>query len=248
MGAMRARKLILAIAGLLLVSLAGGLGVLFYLLKVEPDFYQHCVVPESKERKTRSAEFLGLFGQLAGHIADSKGKWQVCFTQAHINSYFAEDFIRLGDAAHLQRQGISEPRVVFDKDRLRLAFRYGSNLWSTVFSFDLRTWLAPEEPNVIALEFLSRNAGALPISAKSFLDQISAIARRNKIEVVWFRHKGNPVALLHLTTGRDRASAQLTHLRIEGGKLTIGGISFEPGQPITQDAAVEATADQSNTQ
>lgn len=235
---MRKRHLIVVLVGGVVLAVVGGLGTLFVLLKSEPDFYHECYVPEGKERKKMSAEFLGAFTQMANQIVDGR-KWQVTFTQAQINSYFLEDFVRLGDAAHLQQQGISEPRVVFEKDRMRVAFRYGSSLWSTVFSFDLRTWLAPEEPNVVAVEFLARNAGAMPISAKSFLDQITGIARRNKIEIIWFRHNGNPVALLHLTTGRERPNAQLQHLRVEDGKLTIAGMSFEPGQSIAEDGSVE---------
>lgn len=237
---MRRNQILFILIALVAITIIGGVGAVGYLLKIEPDFYVNCTVPEGKDRKKMSAEFLGVFSQLAGYIADySREPWQVSFTQDQINSYFAEDFVRLGDAAHLQQQGISEPRVVFEKDRMRLAFRYGSSLWSTVFSFDVRTWLAPEEPNVVAVEFLGRNAGALPISAKSFLDQISDLAKRNKIELVWFRHNGNPVALLHLTTGRERPGAQLQQLRIENGKLSIGGLSIEPGQALTDAAASE---------
>jgi len=246
---MRRNRLLITFIVLVGLTLAGVAGTTGYLLKMEPQFYVDCAVPEGKERKKMSAAFLGIFSQLASHIADySREPWQVTFSQNQINSYFAEDFIRLGDAAHLQQQGISEPRVVFEKDRMRLAFRYGSSFWSTVFSFDVRTWLAPEEQNVIAIEFLARNAGSMPISAKSFLDQISNLARRNKIEIVWFRHNGNPVALLHLTTGRERPGAQLQHLKVENGKLTIGGLSFEPGQHLTETAAfIEEPAEMEKT-
>src|SRR5687768_10232241 len=121
---MRRRKLLAIIAAAGLIAVAATVAVVAFSLKTEPDFYRQCELPEGKARKTKSAEFLGIFSQLASNIVDGKGKWQISFTQDQINSYFCEDFIRLGDAAHLQRQGISEPRVVFEKDRLRLAFRY----------------------------------------------------------------------------------------------------------------------------
>jgi hypothetical protein len=78
--------------------------------------------------------------------------------------------------------------------------------------------------NVICLEILGRKAGAMPVSAQSLLELISEQARKD-IEVTWYRHEGNPVALLRFQNDRARPTFQLRRLELRQGMITIGGMS-----------------------
>jgi len=119
---------------------------------------------------------------------------------------------------------------VLEDDRLRLAFRYGKNTWSTIVSYDLKVWLAPKDTNVLCVEILGRHAGALPVSAQTLLNEISEVAAKRGIEVTWWRHNGNPVALIRLQADRARPTARLLRLEVKQGMMTVGGISLEPAQ------------------
>src|SRR6266446_476164 len=147
------RPIILLSIGIALLT-GIGLTVLALVLKHEPGFYRRAAVPTGPERKQLSTACLGRFTELIGCLKDGSGDWEIKISQGQFNSYFDEDFIRLGDADALRRNGISEPRLAVEGDRIRLGFRYGSGLWSTVVSYDLRIWLAPRDVNVVAVEIL----------------------------------------------------------------------------------------------
>src|SRR5262249_5203406 len=145
----------------------------------------------AKQSTEFTAELAGLFNDMV-----NKQQWFGRFTDEQINSYFAEDFVRSGTAEKLLPEGMHEPRISIQPDRIRLSFRYGAGVWSTIVSIDLGVWLAAKEPNVVVLELKGLRAGSLPISAQSLLEHISEAARGQSLEVTWYRHNGNPVAVL----------------------------------------------------
>lgn len=206
------------------------LGGLALVLKHQPGFYRRSAVAVGKERKDLSTAFLGRFTHLINCIVDGgKDEWEVTFSEAQFNSYFEEDFVRLGDAAALKKHGIHQPRLVFEHDRIRLAFRVGSGLWSTVVSYDLRVWLAPKEINVLAVEICGRQAGALPLSTNSLHQEMGEIAQRHNVKMDWYRHHGNPVAVIRFQT--ERRHTQLRRIDVRHGSITISGASLEPTTP-----------------
>ena len=91
----------------------------------------------------------------------------------------------------------------------------------------MRVWLTPREPNVIALELRGLHAGSLPIAAQSLLESVSETARQNNIEFTWYRHQGNPVALLRFQADQDRPTYRLDHLVLEQGVIRVDGRSVE---------------------
>lgn len=224
------KKKVLLISGMTFLIVAGIVALLAALIKHEPGFYRRAIMPPGKDRIDLSKACFGRFFTLGANWMDGKGEWSVTFSEAQLNSYFEEDFVRLGDAEALRKQGISDPRIVLENDRLRLAFRYGRPPWSTVISYDLRVWLAPKDVNVVCFEILGRHAGALPMSSQSLLNEISEVAGRRGVEVQWFRHEGNPVALVRFQADRAKPSAHLRRLEVKQGLITIGGISLDPVQ------------------
>jgi len=225
------KKKTLILASLSLLLTAGIVTAMILMAMHEPGFYRRAEVSPGKVRKEMSGAFVGQFAKLLNYWKDWRGEWNVSFTEAQINSFFAEDFVGPdagNSAAVLAQQGIADPRIIMENDKLRLAFRYGTGAWSTVLSYDLKLWLAPKEVNVVCVEILGRHAGALPIGTQSLLNEFSELAGKQGIEVTWYRHEGNPVALIRFQANGSRPTAQLRRLDVKQGWITIGGLSLEP--------------------
>jgi hypothetical protein len=181
-------------------------------------------MPPGKERLDQSKACVGRLASLINYIQNGAQEWLVEISEEQLNSFFEEDFLKWGESEMLKKSGISGPRMVFEPDKIRLAFRYGSKPFSTVISFDVKVWLPPREVNVVAVEFLGRHAGSLPISAQSLLDLLSEQASNRNIEVSWYRHNSNPVAVVRFQADQVRPTFQLRRIDLSQGKLTIGGL------------------------
>jgi hypothetical protein len=208
----------------IVVLILGSVGAALALLIVhEPGFYRRSAMPPGPARKHNSGAFVSECARLVDEIRNHTQKnWYATFTDAQINSYFEEDFIRSRTDQVFLPAGISAPRIAIEDDKIRLAFRYGKGAWSTVISIDLRVWLAKQDTNVVALELQGLHAGSLPISAQSLLERISEACQRNNIDVKWYRHNGNPVALLRFQTDSPRPAVQLAKIELRKGLLVIG--------------------------
>jgi hypothetical protein len=225
---MSRNSVLLAIGIVLLV--VGSVGAaLALLVGHEPGFYRRSAVPPGPVRKQHSGAFVSECFRLIQEIKSHRQpKWYATFTDAQINSYFEEDFIKSRTDQVFLPAGISAPRVAIEDDKIRLAFRYGKGPWSTVISIDLRVWLAKRDTNVVALELQGLHAGSLPISAQSLLERISEACQRNNIDVKWYRHNGNPVALLRFQSDSPRPAVQLSKIQLRKGLLVIGCRSIIP--------------------
>src|SRR5205823_2248232 len=180
-------------------------------------------LPEGPQRRQLAGEFLA---QMAGMIDGviNEQDWTCRLTAEQINAWFAEDFGRDAKTDKVLPAGVREPRVSIDADRIRLAFRYGTEPWAAVVSIDLRLWLAPKEPNVLALELQGMRAGAVPISAQSLLESVYEAARQQNIDPSpWYRHRGNPVTLLRFQADKVTPTIRLKRLELHPGEIFISG-------------------------
>jgi hypothetical protein len=221
------RRSVLVAVGIFLLLTCGGATALLLLVRYEPERYVQATVPPGPGRTDLSKKFCAKFSDLISGIGSDRD-WYAQFTDEQINSYFDEHFVQQGLDVRLLPEGISQPRLVIEPDKIRLAFRYGSGFWSTVISVDLRVWLARNEPNVVALKLEGFHAGALPISAQSLLERISEVGRQNGIDVNWYRHEGHPVALLRFQADQAQPTMQLVAVQLGQGVIEIKGRSNEP--------------------
>jgi hypothetical protein len=219
---MRRKPLLLILAIFLAVLVIGGVPLVI-ALRYQPDFYRRAAVAPGDLRKQRSKEFIGQFVHLLNDPREYR-VWGARLTDSQVNSYFEEDFLRPGDFGRsFFPEGLNDPRIAFENERIRLGMRYGSGWWSSIVSVDLRVYLAAHEANVVVVEIERIRAGAVPISAQSILERLSEMARRQDIEVIWYRHQGRPVALLRFGAGRSDSGVQLQQLLLQDGTLTISG-------------------------
>lgn len=227
--------------GIVAVLLGSVLGVLGLLVRHQPAFYGRSELPEGDARQKHARAFYVEVSNLFDGIIN-KRQWDAAITEEQINSYFAEDFLQANTDVPILPEYIREPRVSFEPDRIRLAFRYGFGAWSTVVSINLRVWLTAKEPNVVALELQGLQAGSLPISAQSLLEAVSEMARQHNVQVTWYRHKGNPVALLRFQPYQYRPTFHLQRLELRDHMIVIGGRSIDAVPHPAAAPAPEVTA------
>jgi hypothetical protein len=216
------RQSILRTLGILGVLFGGVFVVLAVLVHHAPESYTRLDVPAGPERQRLSEDFYRALCRLYEDI-NGNDTWNAPFTEEQVNSYFEEDFVQSGVNKRLLPDRMSGPRVGFEADRVRIAFRYGCGLLSTVVSIDFRVWVS-KTSNVICLELLGSHAGVLPINAQSLLKRITdELMRQNSLQVSWYRHEGRPVALLSFQSDQPRTTLQLTEIKVEAGKIAIRG-------------------------
>jgi hypothetical protein len=223
---MSRRSLCLTVGALACVA-ALAAGVLLLLIRHEPRTYRDAPLPAGDRKRDSSRAFVTKATDLYNQISTDP-VWSSEFTDEQVNSYLEEDFITQNLDSQMLPDGISAPRVVFEPDRVHLAFRYGSGAWSSVISVDLHVWLPRCEANVVALELEGFHAGALPITAQSLLAKLSEVGSKYGAEVSWYRHDGHPVALLRFQPEGPRTTLQLTGVHFQEGKVVIQGKTGEP--------------------
>ena len=214
-----------------LVLLLGCIGgSLVYLVRREPASYREIQIPDEPQRRKLSGDFASGVQQLLDSIGNNaEDRWEKTFTAEQMNSYFVEDFVRV--RPFKLPEGINSPRVCIEPGKLQLAFRYGRGFWNSVISVDMNIWLVANEANLVAVELSSLRAGALPISMQSIQEQIAEAARQWNVDVTWYRHEGNPVALVRFQPDRPNPTVLLQRLELQSGRVVIEGKSTD-GAPL----------------
>ena len=218
---MRRRSLVLTF--LIVVAAVGVIGGgVAALLKREPDFYADRI---DETDPTLGPRVLTRFGELKNDIR-SKDEWHATFTAAELDAFCRETLGRGGSLAGVLPDGLTDPRVSVDGDRVRVAARYGAGLWSTVLSVEMRAWLVKDETNTIALELVGLWAGGLPLGTQSVLDSITESARGANVMATWYRYDGHPVGIFRLYADQVRPTTQISRFTVRDGQLTLTGRSL----------------------
>ena len=169
--------------------------------------------------------------------------WEVIFTSEQINAWLAADLEQ--KFPQLLPTGVSEPRVAIEDGLAKVACRYTSPKFSTVFSLELDSFLT-ETTNEFAIRIAKARAGALPVPLKRFFDQITARAEEANLSVLWTQQEDSPVALVKLPTNLDdvRSDVVIEVIEIEEGQIRIAGrvvpgveLQSMPQQPRFADAS-----------
>jgi hypothetical protein len=220
---MRRRSLVVTI--LILVAAVGSAGgVLAGLLKHEPAFYT-ARNDGGYDDPSVGARVLTKFGDLKNDIR-SKAEWGATFSTEELNAFFQMTLGEDGGLAAVLPDGLSDPRIIIDGNRILMAARYGKGTWSTVLSLELRGWLVKGETNTVALEIVGMWAGGLPLGTQSMLDSISETARDSNVVATWYRNEGHPVGVFRFYADQARPTTQIRRFKIEEGRLTVMGRSM----------------------
>ncbi|MBD3676613.1 MAG: hypothetical protein HUJ26_24135 [Planctomycetaceae bacterium] len=159
----------------LLLLLGGGvlLGVAFWLLwqssQSVPEFYGAAlddpeVTPEiAVEVKERTQN---LIQEIESTEADER-VWTETLTDRECNAWLAYEFPKLFPDA--EREGLSDPRIHFEEDRILLGCRLDTEKFSGVVSFVVRPQI--ETPHQLSLQVLSARVGQIPLPLETLIDE-----------------------------------------------------------------------------
>jgi hypothetical protein len=212
------------VAGFVALVLFG----LIAMIKSEPSFYAQADMPpgptrlelavKAQQRNTALVEI------------PSENNWNYIFSADELNAWFQEDFLTQGGDNNLP-DGFHAPRVRFENGKMRFGMRYGTGLFSTILSMEVRLWKVQGQVNMLAMEIVNTQAGRLPFSSAFFLDDISELVRGQKIEISWYRYNGHPVAIIRFQPEVTLPTFQFDKIELRDGTLTISGRSADIGVP-----------------
>jgi len=221
---MRRKRFWMSVAlviGFVLLVLIG----LVAMIKSEPNFYAQALMPAGEGRKQHSDSAKSQYQNIYSALSDQNG--EVVFSANEINGFLQEEFHRVGGDENLP-EGVSDLRVKIEDGKMRLGFRLGKGIRSTIVALELRLWKVPGEINMLAMEVVSLQAGSLPLSTGTLLEYISETVRRENVEITWFRsEKGNPVAIMRFQADQTRPTFQFDAVELKDGKLMIKVRSME---------------------
>jgi len=218
---MRRRRQLLALIAASTVVL-GGIGtILWYAVKHEPTFYRRAQLDAGPDRQKLAQDFLRCSSDVWNLMANGQ-PWALTFSQDQLNAYL-QDENTSSTGLFSYPDNVTDPRVEFDTDRIRIGFRYGSGTMSAIVSVDLRTWLLAKEPNAIALELCGLSVGGLPLGSHALMEYVTEAAREWNADVQWYRNGAHPVAIIRLQANNSRPTLQLRRFEISSGQMLLHG-------------------------
>ena len=202
-----------------------GLLAVYLALRHEPRWYAETVAAaDSKAEEKASDQMLQRAADLASNL-ETKGGWKIAFTAEEINGWMAVDM----PANHpdFLPKSLSDPRVIIEPDGVTLACRASHSGITTVVSLKVDVYLAEE--NLIAVRIRKARAGSLPWPLGKIVDGFTESAVRSDVRLSWRQIDGDPLALIKIpkTQGPGQRQIQVTTLRLEDGKIIVGGSTGE---------------------
>src|ERR1700733_9767983 len=192
----------------------------WFSLTYQPSYYRDIVLLSREKRAGKAKKFVAQSLQLRNDICNEPS-WEAVFSDQEVNAWLAEDLV-----THFADQlppEVYEPRVLFETDRITLAFLLKQGGVQSVITVVAR----PRVPggNTVELTFEKIRAGILPVPADNVLDRIVEYARYHGVDVEWTRRDGYPVVLMRYTPSIDREDVQLEELQIRTGQIRLAGRS-----------------------
>jgi hypothetical protein len=211
----------LLIAGLVLLLAAAIPGLAWVSLTHQPRFYRAMVRLPRSERTDKAKRFVAQSLQLRNDICNEP-TWEAIFSDQEVNAWLAEDLV-----THFADQlppEVHEPRVVFELDRVTLAFQLDQGPLSSVIWVVARPRIP--EGNVVELTLEKIRAGVLPVPPERVLDRITAYVRDRGLDIQWRRDdEGFPVVTLRYTPDTERDDVRLEQVQIHQGQIRLAGRS-----------------------
>jgi len=215
-------KRVLVIATTVVAALAAAPALAWLSLTHTPTFYRTMVMVPPERREAEAKRFVAQSLQLRNDIVNEP-TWEAVFSDDEVNAWLAGDLVTY--FADQLPPGVHEPRVMFEMDRVTLAFGLDQGPVRSVVWVVARPRVP--EPNVLELTLEKIRAGMLPVPAEQILDRITAHARGRGLDVTWKRDDDEklPVAVIRYTPHEGRDDVKLERLFIRKGEIRLAGRS-----------------------
>lgn len=219
------RKVIWSLV-VLLVFLGLLAGAAWYILTHEEKYYAEAAVASGPERVKVSKQFDSKVISFLNEVL-CREQWNLECSQHEVNSYLAQDFIKSNLQSLLPAE-VKNPRVVFQNDEVLIGFHYGTADVHSLVSIRAKVWIPQSERGAIAVELVSVKVGMLPLSTKSFQEEIAERLRKENVRLNWYRKDGHPVAILRLQADKRESGVVLEKLEINQGRCYLQGRTLDP--------------------
>jgi hypothetical protein len=218
------RKLVMA--GFVLVGLVViGLLVLKQVAQAPPSYYAEIIKAEtSLDEKTRHEQAEVLVGdvvQVRNDIANDP-EWTFRLTDKSINAWLMEH--PLNDLLADLPEEVRNPRIRFETETLKLAFRWQGKPLESVVSVTLK----PEFISTNELQITIQNvqAGLLPISWTRFQNEIQDALNSQGLQAQWKTAGQETVLTLKIEPVMQSRQIEVEKLTVLDGELRITGRSL----------------------
>jgi len=211
----RLRIFALGLAGLVAVP-----SIAWVSLTHQPRFYRVMFQVPRERQEQEAKRFVAQSLQLRNDICNEP-TWEAVFTDQEVNAWLAEDLV-----THFADQlppEVHEPRVVFETDRITLAFQLDQGAFKSVIWVVARPRVP--EPNVLELTLEKIRAGALPVPPDKVLDRIVEHIRERGVDIAWERVDNLPVLTLRYTAEDECEDVKLVRVEIQHGRIRLAGRS-----------------------
>jgi hypothetical protein len=195
-------------------------GAAWLSLTHQPVFYREMIRLSRAQREAGARRFVAQSLQLRNDICNEP-TWEAVFSDEEVNAWLAEDLV-----THFADQippGVHEPRLMFEMDRVTLAFELDQGPIRTVVWVVARPYVS--EGNVIELTLEKIRAGMLPVPAESILERITEHVRAQGLDVRWKRDGDLPVAVIRYTPHEGRDDVRLQRVDVLKGEIRLAGRS-----------------------
>jgi uncharacterized protein YpmS len=214
--------------GGLLLLIAVGVGVLFWAVTREPEFYRVATAVDPIAQQQASHEMLQQAAALKNE-SRREGRWQAVFTAEQINGWLAVDLVENHPDA--LPETLRDPRVAIEPGRMMLACRFQQGRAGSVLALAVEPYLP--EPNVLALRISKARAGLMPMPLSEVLDQVSQAAVQAGLPVQWRQDGGEPVAWIPLPSLSENGEkrVQIDTLELRRGEIYLAGSTRQRKEP-----------------
>jgi hypothetical protein len=190
----------------------------------KPKFYRAVARIPRAVRKAEAQHFVAQSLQLRNDICNEP-TWEAVFSDQEVNAWLAEDLV-----THFADQlppEVHEPRVVFEMDRVTLAFELERGPVRSVIWVVARPHVP--EANVLQMTFEKIRAGVLPVPPEKILNRITEHLRAHGLDVEWnYDPEKLPVATVRYNPDFDRGVIRLEQIQIREGQIRLAGRSTRP--------------------
>jgi hypothetical protein len=186
----------------------------------EPPFYRRLAKMDGQIRRVEADRFVSQTFQLRNDIAN-EDRWAAIFSDEEVNAWLGEHLVT--HFADYLPDGVRDPVVVFELDRVTLAFKLDRGPFTSLVWAVARVQVASD--NTIALRLEKIRAGAMPISPEEVVGPIIQRAKAHGLDVDWARERGEPVAHFRYSPSPGRLDVVLERVMVLDGRLYISGRS-----------------------
>ncbi|RUL88913.1 hypothetical protein [Tautonia sociabilis] len=228
MRATRKRRIVAIVAALVV------LGTLFSLaawqsLTYEPAFYRERAQVDRTHRRVEADRFVSQTFQLRNDIVN-EAHWEASFSDEEVNAWLAEHLVT--HFAEFLPDGVRDPLVAFDLDRVTLAFKYDRGPFTSLVWAIARVQVADDRTVALTLEKI--RAGAMPVSPEEVIAPIIHRLQSYGLDVDWRIVDGEPVAFIRYSPSPARGDVVLERVVILDGRLYISGRSDQDAGRVTR--------------